>query len=337
MWGFIKSLIGLLVYGLTAVILATAAILWWASMEIKKPGPLRQQVYFMVEKGSGVKKIAADLQAQGIIKNDLLFLGAVRLKNVQTDMKAGEYQFDPGATMTTIINKIAMGAVVPRSVTIPEGLTSFQIVRRLDQADELEADATNIPEEGILLPETYTYSRDEKVSDILKQMNAAMVATITKLWPQRAPDLPFSTTKEAVTLASIVEKETGIESERNRIAGVFVNRLRQGIPLQTDPTVIYAITKGRPQEGGMGPLGRRLTLKDLEFDSPYNTYMYAGLPPGPIANPGRAAIAAALNPEKHDYLYFVADGKGGHVFAKTLEEHNTNVVKWRKIRKESGN
>lgn len=323
-----------MVYGLTAVILATAAILWWSSEEIKKPGPLAQPTYFIVEKGSGVKKIAADLHAQKIISNDMLFLGAVRIKGKQADMKAGEYLFEPGVSMTGVIYKIATGAVVPRAVTIPEGLTSFQIIQRLDQADELEADAIAVPEEGILLPNTYTYSRDEKVSDILKQMNAAMVQTITDLWPKRAANLPFTTTKEAVTLASIVEKETGVASERKRIAGVFINRLRKGIPLQTDPTVIYAITKGKPQEAGQGPLGRRLTLKDLEFDSPYNTYLYAGLPPGPIANPGSAAIEAVLNPEEHDYLYFVADGTGGHVFAKTLEEHNANVVKWREIRKQ---
>lgn len=337
MWGFIKSTIGLFVYGMTAAILITAAGLWWASMEIKKPGPLTERKFFIVEKGDGVRKIGEGLKANNIIENDLLFLAAVRIRDVQGDLKAGEYQFDPGITVSEVIHKIATGAVVPRAVTIPEGLTSFQIIQRLKAAPEVQVDTDMVPEEGILLPETYTYSRDEKISDILKQMNAAMVQTITELWPGRAADLPFSTTKQAMTLASIIEKETGVPSERRRIAGVFVNRLKQNMPLQTDPTVIYALTKGQPREGGLGPLGRRLVLKDLEYDSPYNTYMYVGLPPGPIANPGRASIEAALNPERHDYLYFVADGRGGHVFAKTLAEHNANVVKWRQIRKESGN
>ncbi|MEC9235203.1 MAG: endolytic transglycosylase MltG, partial [Pseudomonadota bacterium] len=177
----------------------------------------------------------------------------------------------------------------------------------------------------------------ETRADIISRMTNAQKQVLDKLWPTRAENLPFKTREEALILASIIEKETGIGGERARIAGVFVNRLRIGMPLQTDPTVIYALTMGKHQNDGQGPLGRRLLSKDLKVDSPYNTYRYKGLPPTPIANAGRAAIAAALNPETHKYLYFVADGTGGHAFSKTLAEHNANAAKWRKIRKAQGN
>jgi UPF0755 protein len=184
------------------------------------------------------------------------------------------------------------------------------------------------------LPETYDYRLKENKQDVIGRMQESMTKTIDELWPGRTANLPFATKEEALTLASIVEKETGLEAERKRVAGVFVNRLRRGIALQTDPTVIYAITKGRPQNEGKGPLGRRLLKKDLAFDSPYNTYLHAGLPPGPIANPGRASIEAVLHPEEHDFIYFVADGKGGHIFSSTLHEHGKNVTQWRIIRRE---
>jgi UPF0755 protein len=193
------------------------------------------------------------------------------------------------------------------------------------------------PAEGSLLPDTYSYTRAESNEDVISRMQKAMTSTIDELWDKRIPGLPFADKNEAMTLASIVEKETGKPEERARIAGVFINRLKAGMPLQTDPTVIYALTGGKPENEGQGPLGRRLLTKDLEIDSPYNTYKYPGLPPGPIANPGRAAIEATLNPEVNDFIYFVADGTGGHIFAKTLSEHNDNVAKWRQIRKEQGN
>ena len=188
-----------------------------------------------------------------------------------------------------------------------------------------------------MLPETYLYMRGESREERIAMMQAAMEETLDALWRNRAKDLPEISKGEAVILASIVEKETAVDSERKRIAGVFWNRLKRGMRLQTDPTVIYAITEGKIQDEGQGPLGRRLLKKDLDVESPYNTYKYPGLPPGPIANPGRASLEAVLNPEKNDFLYFVADGAGGHVFSKTLEEHNQNVAKWRKIRKQQGN
>jgi len=197
----------------------------------------------------------------------------------------------------------------------------------------LEDDITKIPEEGSLLPETYSYSNSNKLSDIIKFMQRDMERKKSELWDNRSKDLPFDTIEEAIILASIIEKETSVASERKKTSGVFVNRLRIKMPLQTDPTVIYAITKGEHKNNGKGPLGRRLLKKDLKIDSPYNTYKYRGLPPTAIANPGKESIEAALNPEDHKYLYFVADGTGGHAFGKTLKEHNSNVSKWRKIRK----
>jgi UPF0755 protein len=191
---------------------------------------------------------------------------------------------------------------------------------------------TSIPEEGSLLPETYHYMKTDTRQNVIEQMQAAMKKAQDDLWPTRVPDLPVVNMSEVMVLASIVEKETGVPDERRKVAGVFINRLKRGMPLQSDPTAIYALTKGEIKDDGMGPLGRRLLRKDLEIDSPYNTYKYPGLPPGPICNPGRESIAAVLNPETHNYVYFVADGTGGHVFAETLAEHESNVAKWRKIR-----
>ena len=231
------------------------------------------------------------------------------------------------------MTKIHDGDVVERRFTIPEGLTSFEIDTIISKIKDIEKTRTDIPAEGALLPGTYNYKLTETNADVLTRMELAMTQTIDELWETRAGNLPFKTKQEALTLASIVEKETGVAEERKRVAGVFINRLRQNIALQTDPTVIYALTKGQPKNEGKGPLGRRLLSKDLEIDSPYNTYKYPGLPPGPIANPGRASIEAVLQPEEHNFIYFVADGSGGHIFAATLDEHNKNVAEWRKIRK----
>ena len=218
-------------------------------------------------------------------------------------------------------------------MTLPEGVTSWQIVETLKSLEDMAGDVAEVPAEGTLLPETYHYIKNDDRTELLGKMKAAMDKTVAELWPMRVEGLPITTEAEALVLASIVEKETGVAAERKKVAGVFINRLRKGMPLQSDPTVIYGITKGEVQNEGQGPLGRRLLTKDLEVDTPYNTYMNPGLPPTPIANPGRASIEAVLNPEVHDYIYFVADGTGGHVFARTLAEHNANVARWRKIRK----
>ena len=313
-------------------ILAAAGMFLWGSSQLRMPGPLKQEVVITIERGQGVSSIADTLKAQGIITHPFLFKVVVRFSGRHTDLKAGEYQFEAGVAMASIITRLIEGRVVLRQFTVPEGFTSWQVVELLKKTEGLSGAVTEIPAEGSLLPETYSFTKDEPRAAKIAQMQAAMARTIDELWEKRSPEIAVKDKREAVILASIVEKETGVAYERARIAGVFENRLRKGMALQTDPTVIYALTNGRIQTGGMGPLGRRLLSKDMQIDSPYNTYKYAGLPPGPIANPGREAIAAVLNPEKNDYIYFVADGTGGHIFAATLDEHNANVAKWRKIR-----
>ncbi len=297
-------------------------------------GPLTQPKLVLIETGSGVKKIAQILKSENIIQNKLVFEAAARFDNaiLGNTLKAGEYEFPAKATTAQVLSMMEQGDVFDRKITIAEGLTVQQIIKRLNARTDLDGDITTIPKEGSLLPNTYHFIKGETRQDILNKMQFAMDEAIDDAWEKRVSNLPFDTKKEALVLASIVEKETAVASERGRIAGVFVNRLRKNMPLQTDPTVIYAITKGDIQEEGQGPLGRRLLTKDLRYDSPYNTYMYPGLPPGPIANPGIDAIKATLNPEENDYIYFVADGTGGHAFGKTLAEHNRNVAKWRKIR-----
>lgn len=302
------------------------------------PGPSTETKSIIIARGSGVASIADQLEQNTIITSPIVFKIAVRLGGNQGQLKAGEYEFQPAASMMSIIEKLSKGDVVARKITIPEGLTSWQIVQIINAAPALTGTIETIPAEGSLLPETYPYIRDQNRAEILRAMQTAMTKTIEELWPQRDDGLPFDTAAKAVALASVVEKETGIASERATIAGVFVNRLRLGMPLQSDPTVIYAITKGKVESEGKGPLGRRLLRADLVgTDSPYNTYKYPGLPAGPIANPGRAAIEATLHPEAHGFLYFVAKGDGGHVFSSNLAEHEKNAAQWRKIRKEQGN
>lgn len=293
-------------------------------------GPLDESKIVLIERGKGVNAIARKLKTEGVIEQPLLFNVIARL---QTSLKAGEYEFPAQISMAEVIKMMEEGAVFDRKITIPEGLTSYQIVKLLKAREDLEGEIKNLPKEGSLLPDTYHFVKGETRSQKILQMQAAMTKALDELWEKRADNLPIKTKKEAVILASIVEKETGVAKERERVAGVFINRLRKSMPLQTDPTVIYAITKGKIKEGGKGPLGRRLLRKDLDIESPYNTYKNAGLPPGPIANPGYAALKATLNPEENDYIFFVADGTGGHVFAKTLTEHNRNVAKWRQIRR----
>lgn len=307
-------------------------MLWWGVSVFNSPGPSQKQTFILVEKGDTLAVITRKLEQSNIISQPQVFHIFARISGAHTSLKAGEYLIEPASSQKKILDILRSGDIYLRQVTIPEGLTSYEIVRLLMKEEQLSGKISKIPEEGSLLPETYSFHRGEKRPRILSRMKKAMEENVRKLWDKRAGNIPISSPDEAVTLASIVEKETAIPQERARIAGVFINRLNKGIPLQSDPTVIYALTGGSHENEGEGPLGRRLLRKDLETDSPYNTYNNAGLPPGPIANPGKEAIKAVLNPEKHPYLYFVADGTGGHVFAKTLEEHNRNVAKWRKIR-----
>lgn len=328
-----RGFISIITFVSTLLLLLGVGAGVWILHEYRRPGPLAETRLILIDRGKGLAGIAAHLQAEGAITNDLIFKIAARLKNVHTQLKAGEYEIPPQASMAQILHKMVAGEVYDRKVTLREGLTSWQVVQILNRIPELSgAPLTVIPDEGSLLPETYHYMKSDTRAKLIEQMQAAMKKTQDQLWPARAPDLPVVNMAEAMVLASIVEKETGVAAERRKVAGVFINRLKRGMPLQSDPTAIYALTKGEIKEDGMGPLGRRLLRKDLDIDSPYNTYKYPGLPPGPIANPGRESIAAALNPEAHNYIYFVADGSGGHIFAETLAEHEANVAKWRKIR-----
>jgi UPF0755 protein len=288
------------------------------------PAPSGNETIVTLERGLGVNKIAARLKVAGVIKDARLFAVWTRIKGRGADLKAGEYAIPSKASMAEVLNLLVAGKSILHKLTIPEGLTSVQVVRLVAADPVLVEDAGPVPGEGSLLPETYLFTRGTVRAEIILRMRRAHDDALEDLWPKRAPDLPLSTPEEAVILASIVEKETALPEERPRVAGVYINRLRKHMLLQSDPTVIYGITKGEP-------LGRGLRQSELERATPYNTYQVAGLPPTPIDNPGRASIEAVLNPLQTNELYFVATGDGGHVFSATLTEHEANVRKWRKV------
>lgn len=333
-----KFLITKFLISLFVLVLALACgVVYFGYTKFQTPSINSSSKIITIPKGAGSLAIAGQLRSEGIISDAYVFVAASKFLPPQETLKAGEYEFLPNMTMQAVITELKNGDTYKRQFTIPEGLTSFEILERLRTVPDLRSVEVATPAEGTMLPDTYQYAKDEGMNAKILQMQDALKTLIDKEWPTRDTGLPFSTVDQALTLASIVEKETGVPSERKRIAGVFVNRLRQGIPLQSDPTVIYALTNGRPKNDGQGPLGRRLLLKDLGINSPYNTYKNVGLPPAPIANAGRDAILAVLHPEPNDYLFFVADGTGGHVFAKTLSEHNQNVANWRKVRRTMDN
>lgn len=317
------------------VVLALAAGLaigaaYWAMKQIEAPGPLAEARLHVVEKGAGVNQIARELEEAGVISDGRLFRLYVRYRRLDSGLHAGEYQFGPAISMADVLAQLVAGKTVQHLITVPEGLTSYEAAAIVAAAEGLVG-GVEPPPEGSILPETYSYSYGETRAAVIRRMQDAMRQTLAELWQSRAPDLPVKTPEEAVTLASIVERETGVPDERPRVAAVFANRLRKGMRLQADPTVIYGITRGKTS------LGRVPEPKDLEIDDPYNTYRVAGLPPGPICNPGRAALAAVLNPIKTTELYFVANGTGGHAFASTLEEHNRNINRWRRFLREQRN
>jgi UPF0755 protein len=305
--------------------LAGGGILAWGYLQYTRPGPTIAETTVVIDQGSGVEAIANTLSEAGIIGVPLIFRLGVRLSRVDKALKAGEYVFPYGASARSVADVLTRGQTVVRRLTIAEGLTSIQVFEQLVAAGDLE-NTFDVPLEGSILPETYHYSFGDSRTELVQRMVRAMDENLIRLWDGRAEGLPFRNPAEALILASIVEKETGQNDERGRVAGVFINRLRKGMRLQSDPTVAYGLSEGN------GPLGRALTRADLKTDTPYNTYMIKGLPPGPICNPGLAAIKAVLHPVPTDELYFVADGNGGHVFAKTLKQHNKNAARWRKIR-----
>ena len=316
----------ILIIVLFTAIFCTGGVFYWAYQGFHNPGPLEITSRLVIPKGTSLNRIAARLHKAGIIARPEIFIWGTRLSGEGRTIKAGEYDFQATMSPRQVLTTLTSGKTVLRRVTIPEGLSSFEIAALLNQTPALRGTIA-ASTEGSLLPETYSYAFDDTRSELMRRMNTAMRNTLHSLWERRAPDLPFDTPEQALILASIVEKETGIGAERPRVAAVFINRLRKKMRLQSDPTVTYGITLGEH------PLGRALTRRDLETDTPYNTYRIAALPPGPICNPGKDAIAAVLNPLVSDEFYFVADGTGGHVFAKTLAEHNRNVARWRRLQK----
>ena len=297
----------------------------WLVRAMDRPGPLAEESLVEVAGGGGVGEIAALLEQAGVIEDAVLFEVGARLLAGGDTLKAGEYLIPAGVSARAVLDMLIGGHTFARKLTVPEGLTARQVVALIEQAPGLAGEVEAVPPDGSLLPETYHYSRGDMRAEVLARMRQALDETLAELWPRRADGLPYDSPEQALVLASIVEKETALEAERRHVAGVFINRLRRGMRLQSDPTVIYGLT------GGAAPLGRPLTSADLDADNAFNTYVIGGLPPQPIANPGRASIEAVLDPADTEDLYFVADGAGGHVFARTLEEHNRNVAKWRRL------
>jgi UPF0755 protein len=291
-------------------------------------GPLKHDGDIIIPEGATLAVAATRLEAKGAVVSARLFRLRARLFGHGRKVKAGEFALPLGASESQVFAIVTSDDALRRFVTIPEGMPSIEVQARLAAAPALTG-AAPIPPEGSVLPQTYDYKREAPRAEVLAQMQAAMTKVLDQLWAKRAPDLPVHTAREALILASIVEKETGKPSERAMVAGLYENRLRKGIMLQADPTIIYPITKGRP-------LGRRIKQSEISAVNDYNTYAMSGLPKGPITNPGKAAIEAVLHPAQTDALYMVADGTGGHAFAATLEEHNQNVQKWFAIRHARG-
>jgi UPF0755 protein len=316
-----------------ATLAAVAAGVGWylADRYLREPGPLERRAVVELPRGSGVVAIAERLATAGAIEHPQAFAVLARLTDRDRGLQAGEYAIEPGMSPLQILELLQSGKVVLHPIAVPEGRTVHEVYGILAASDVLAGELPPPPAEGTLMPETYLVPRGEERARMVERMRAAMREALDELWARRLPDLPLQTPKQALVLASIIEKETALPVEYPLVAAVFHNRLRRGMKLQTDPTVIYGLTDGQ------GPLGRPLTRADLEADHPYNTYRIDGLPPGPIANPGRGALSAALAPAPVDFLYFVANGDGGHSFATTLAEHNRNVARWRALQRQAGN
>ncbi len=309
------------------VLLAVVAgvVLFLGKQRFEEPGPLPQDRVVNIPHGSGIREIADVLTREGVIDQPWVFIGGVFVLKAREDLKAGEYEFKAHSSLRDVVATIVEGKVVPHQVSIPEGLTSQQIVTRLLADDVLTGDIKEIPPEGSLLPDTYNFTRGVTRAQMVRRMQQAQQRVVEEVWDHRAPDLPLKSPDQLVILASLVEKETGKSDERSRVAAVFVNRLKQNMRLQSDPTIIYGLV------GGKGTLGRPITKSEITQPTPYNTYVINGLPPGPITNPGRASLEAAANPARTRELYFVADGTGGHVFAETYEQQERNVARLRLI------
>jgi len=317
----------LLIGGLIAFALLVAGV-FTVSRGWTAEGPAEKPVEVVIAQGSSLSKAAREMEKAGALASADRFLSLARVFGSGAAIKAGEYEVPARASPSDVLALLQSGKTLQRLVNVPEGMPSILVYEKL-MAESRLSGAVEIPGEGTVLPDSYSFQRGEARVAVLGRMQKAMSDQLAKLWAARKPGIAVSSPREAITLASVIEKETGVPAERRTVAGVYTNRLKSGIPLQADPTVIYPVTRGKP-------LGRRILRSELNADNGYNTYARAGLPAGPIANPGRASIAAALDPAPTKALYFVAKGDGGHIFAETLPEHNANVARWYTIRRARG-
>jgi UPF0755 protein len=312
--------------------IGAGAVYYYGRQVLETPGPLAEEKVVNIPMRAGKRDIAEVLNKEGVTDvNPWVFIASVFALKASSDLKPGEYAFQKNASLRDVIGTMVEGKVVQHAVTVPEGLTSEQIVGRLSDNDIFTGSVHEIPREGTLLPETYKFPRGTSRDQVIQRMQREQKRVVAEIWERRSPDVPVKTPDQLVTLASIVEKETGKPDERSRVAAVFVNRLKQKIKLQSDPTIIYGLV------GGKGTLGRPIKRSEITQPSPYNTYVIDGLPPGPISNPGRASLEAAANPARTRDLYFVADGTGGHAFTETYDQHQKNVAKLRAMEKQIQN
>ncbi|WP_050406437.1 endolytic transglycosylase MltG [Bradyrhizobium embrapense] len=317
---------------LIILMIGAGATYYYGKQTLESPGPLQEDKIVNIPARAGKRDIADVLSREGVINvNPWVFIGSVFALKASSDLKPGEYSFQKNASLRDVIATIVDGKVVQHAITIPEGLTSEQIVTRLSDNDIFTGSVREIPREGTLLPETYKFPRGTTRDQVIQRLQQAQKRVLAEIWERRNTDLPLKSPDQLVTLASIVEKETGRADERSRVAAVFVNRLRQRMKLQSDPTIIYGLV------GGKGTLGRPIKRSEITQPSPYNTYVIDGLPPGPIANPGRASLEATANPARTRDLFFVADGTGGHAFTETYDQHAKNVAKLRASEKQIQN
>jgi UPF0755 protein len=310
---------------LIVVAVALGATLYVGRERFEAAGPLPQDKVVNIPRGLGTKDISDLLVREGVIDQPYVFVGGVIALKARGDLKSGEYKFTAHASIADVVGTLIEGKVVQHAITVPEGLTSEQIIAKLQENDALTGQVKEIPREGSLLPDTYKFTRGMTREQIVQRMQSEDKRILQEIWSHRDPDLPLKSPEELVTLASIVEKETGKPDERTRVAAVFVNRLRRKMRLQSDPTIIYGLV------GGKGSLGHPILKSEKDQPTPYNTYIVDGLPPGPIGNPGRASLEAVAKPARTKELYFVADGTGGHVFSETYEAHQKNVAKLRQM------
>ncbi len=314
---------------LMLVVIGLGAVMFIGKYQFDSAGPLDTATNVNVQRGKGVREIAQQLERDGVIDQAWVFVGGIFLNKAQNALKAGEYVIPEHASMRQVMDILVEGKAILHQVTVPEGYTSEQIVARLRDDPILVGEIDEVPAEGTLLPETYSFDRGTTRAQMIDRMKRAQERVLEEIWNRRADDLPVPTPEALVVLASIVEKETGRADERPRVAGVFINRLNKNMRLQSDPTILYGLYGGK---AFFEP--RTITRSELDAPNAYNTYQINGLPPTPIGNPGRAALEAVANPSRTDELFFVADGTGGHIFAASLDEHNRNVSKWRELEKQ---